>query len=215
VVPALDNTTWQAWGRSLTTALNKGVKLTLISGQITEAADPQFADHVTRRLRNLGAVVNPSSGWPGYEFIIDDAVFYGLRPREITDGTEFQRIRTPRGIKCYQELIQTELIQTRLVTPEGAPRTCPLCGWPVQLVNQIRQHGFWDDQPVKVGCLNDNCRRYLRNLEERLPFREVPHCRVDDHILYERVRRGRGQVWQCPVHPEDCPREKYIPGDPG
>jgi hypothetical protein len=215
LLPAMDRTVWHYLGRPLTTALNKGVKLTLITGNITEAEDPFFADHTTRKLRQLGAVVNPSSGWPGFEFIIDDRIFYGLRPREDTEAALFHRLKSPRALKYYQELMQTELIQARLVTPDGAPRICPVCGWPVQLVNQIRQHGFWDDQPLKVGCLNDNCRQYLRNLEERLPLREVPRCRTDGRVRYERVRRGGGHVWQCPLHPDDCPREKFIPGDPG
>jgi len=68
---------------------------------------------------------------------------------------------------------------------------------------------------MKVGCINPKCEGYLRDIDERPPFKEVPICQVDGRAKYRRVRRGRGEIWQCPKHPKECPTEKVIPGDPG
>ena len=69
---------------------------------------------------------------------------------------------------------------------------------------------------MKVGCASyhkTGC-KYLRNVNERAPFKELPRCQVDHMTKYRRVRRGRrGEVWQCPKHPKDCETMKAVPGD--
>ena len=70
---------------------------------------------------------------------------------------------------------------------------------------------------MKIGCTNpnrDECPGYLRDIDERLPFIEVPICQIDGQTKYRRVRRGRGESWECPKHPKKCERFKVVPGDP-
>lgn len=67
----------------------------------------------------------------------------------------------------------------------------------------------WLRRVRSVQCCN-----YLRNVDERPPFREAPRCQVDGRTKYRRVRRGRRQLWECPKHPRECTTEKVVPGDP-
>ena len=99
------------------------------------------------------------------------------------------------------------------VFEDGSARLCPFCRGPTQVVNQRRQHGAWDFQAVKVGCANAECQKYLRPIEERPPYKAVPTCARDANTKWRRVRRGRGESWQCPKHPRE-ERDKVVPGDP-
>jgi len=112
-----------------------------------------------------------------------------------------------KGVEIYKiesyspgQLMQAKHIRQAAIHEDGSPRVCPHagCGWPLQVVNQRRQHGAWDFQAIKVGCTNPDCEGYLRNIDERPSFKSPPVCRVDGRTKYRRVRRGRGEVWQCP-----------------
>jgi hypothetical protein len=127
---------------------------------------------------------------------------------------EVHRIHAPQYAKLCLQLMQAKHIRQAVIHEDGTPRVCPYCGWLIQIVNQRQQHGTWDFQAMKVGCTNPNCEGYLRNIDERASFKSVPVCKVDGRTKYRRVRRGKGEVWQCPKHPRQCPTEKVVPGDP-
>jgi hypothetical protein len=74
----------------------------------------------------------------------------------------------------------------------------------------------WDKQPMKIGCANyqsTGC-KYLVDVDQRAPFVQPPLCGIDHRTKYRRIRRGRGEVWECPKHPKECERFKVVPGDP-
>jgi hypothetical protein len=75
----------------------------------------------------------------------------------------------------------------------------------------------WDKQPMKIGCarlIDPECAGFLANIDQRAPFLKPPICSVDQRTKYRRVKRGRGEVWQCPKHPKECERFKVVNGDP-
>jgi len=125
------------------------------------------------------------------------------------------RIDAPRYAKQCLEFLHARHIRQAATNEDGTPRVCPYCGFLIQIVNQRQQHFRWDFQAMKVGCTNPECEGYLRDIDERPPFKKVPICQVDGRTKYCRVRRGRGEIWQCPKHPKECPIEKVVPGDPG
>ncbi len=97
---------------------------------------------------------------------------------------------------------------------DGSDRICPLCGCPVRIVNQRRQHGPWDNrQALKVGCTNKKCEGYLRDIDERPPFKQALSCQIDKKTRYRRIKKRRSEVWQCPKHPKECKSYKVVPGD--
>lgn len=74
----------------------------------------------------------------------------------------------------------------------------------------------WDRQPMKLGCADyqkTGC-KYLVDIDQRPPFERAPLCSVDHRTKYRRVKRGRGESWECPKHPKSCERFKVVPGDP-
>lgn len=199
-------------------ALARGVKVTLVTPPLSEVENRSYVAEAIKNLRSLGAVVVLSSGIHGKDVVIDEQVLYtGSMNWSSNRGRyeEVHRMHVPEYAKLCLQLMQAKHIRQNAVHEDGTPRVCPRCGWDVQVVNQRRQHGTWDFQALKVGCTNPGCNGYLRNIDERPPYKEAPVCRVDGHAKYRRVPRGRGEVWQCPKHPRrDCPTEKVVPGDP-
>jgi hypothetical protein len=200
-------------------ALVRGVKVTLVTPPLSEAENRSYVEKVIENLRDLGAVVVSASGVHGKDVIIDEQVIYtGSMNWSSNRGRseEVHRIHAPEYAKLCLQLMQAKHIRQAAIHEDGTPRVCPhpACGWPVQVVNQRQQHGTWDFQAMKVGCTNPDCEGYLRNIDERPPFKDAPVCKVDGRTKYRRVRRGRGEVWQCPKHARDCPTEKVVPGDP-
>jgi hypothetical protein len=198
-------------------ALKRGLKVTLVTPPLAEVENRSYVDKVIKNLRDLGAVVVSASGVHGKDVIIDDQIIYtGSMNWSSNRGRseEVHRIHAPQYAKqCLQDM-QAKHIRQAAIHEDGTPRVCPHCGWPIQIVNQRQQHGTWDFQAMKVGCTNPNCEGYLRNIDERPSFRNAPVCKVDGRTKYRRVRRGKGEVWQCPKHPKNCPTEKIVPGDP-
>jgi hypothetical protein len=200
-------------------ALKRGVKVTLVTPPLAEAENRSYVDKVIKNLRDLGAIVVSASGVHGKDVIIDEQILYtGSMNWSSNRGRseEVHRIHAPQYAKLCLQLMQAKHIRQAAIHEDGSARVCPLvdCGWPLQVVNQRQQHGTWDFQAMKVGCTNPNCEGYLRNIDERPSFKNAPVCRVDGRTKYRRVRRGKGEVWQCPKHPRECPTEKVVPGDP-
>jgi hypothetical protein len=200
-------------------ALRRRVKVTLVTPPLAEAENRSYVDKVIQNLRDLGAVVVSASGVHGKDVIIDEQIIYtGSMNWSSNRGRseEVHRIHAPQYAKLCLQLMQAKHIRQAAIHEDGSPRIHPNpdCGWPLQVVNQRQQHGTWDFQAMKVGCTNPKCEGYLRNIDERPSFKNAPVCKADGRTKYRRVRRGRGEVWQCPKHPRECPTEKVVPGDP-
>lgn len=200
-------------------ALARRVKVTLVTPPFSEAENRSYLEKVVKNLRDLGAVVVSASGVHGKDVIIDEQVIYtGSMNWSSSRGRSevVHRIHAPEYAKFCLQLMQAKYIRQAAIHEDGTPRVHvdPNCSWPIQVVNQRRQHFTWDVQAMKVGCTNPDCEGYLRNINERPPYIQGPVCKVDGRTKYRRVRRGRGEVWQCPKHPRDCPTEKVVPGDP-
>lgn len=198
-------------------ALARNVAITLVIPPIEEAENPSYVKSVIKNLRDLGAVVISASGLHGKDVIIDERIVYtGSMNWSSNRGRieTIHRIDAPKYAKKCLEFMQVKYIRQAAHHEDGSPRVCPICGEPVHVVNQRRQHGLWDLQAMKIGCSNSKCEGYLRNIDERPPFRNIPRCQLDGRTKYRRVRRGRGEVWQCPKHPKQCSTEKVVPGDP-
>jgi hypothetical protein len=199
------------------TALKRGVKVTIITPPLAEAQNKSYVENVIKNLRNLGAVVVSASGLHGKDVIIDERIVYTGSMNWSSHRGRLEvihRIDAPQYAKQCLEFIQARHIRQSSFHEDGSPRTCPKCGFPVHIVNQRTQHGMWDFQSMKVGCTNPNCEGYLRNIDERPPFKTVPLCQVDGRTKYRRIRRRRGELWECPKHPKECPSEKVVLGDP-
>jgi hypothetical protein len=198
-------------------ALHRGVQVTIVTPPLAEAENKAYVEGVIKNLRSLGAVVAPSSGLHGKDVIIDERIVYaGSMNWSSHRGRRevIHRIESPKYAKQCLDFLQAEHIRHAVVNQDGTPRLSP-CGHPLQVVNQRRQHFRWDFQAMKIGCADRKCEGYLRDIDERPPFVRVPVCQVDGRTKYRRVRRGRGEIWQCPKHPRKCPTEKVVPGDPG
>lgn len=200
------------------TALARKIEITIVTPPLAEAKNKSYVENVIMNLRSLGAVVVSASGLHGKDVIIDERIVYtGSMNWSSHRGRAevIHRIDAPKYAKQCLEFLHAKHIRQAATNEDGTPRVCPYCGFPIQIVNQRRQHFRWDLQAMKVGCTNPKCEGYLRDIDERPPFKKVPVCQVDGRTKYRRVRRGRGEIWQCPKHAKECPTEKVIPGDPG
>jgi hypothetical protein len=199
-------------------ALSRKVEITIVTPPLTEAPNKSYIEKVIANLRSLGAIVATASGIHGKDIIIDEKVVYTGSMNWSSHRGRIEvmhRINAPKYAKQYLEYLQAKHIRQSATNEDGTPRLCPYCGCLIQIVNQRRQHFPWDFQAMKIGCTNPDCQGYLRDIDERPPFGQAPVCPIDGQTKYRRVRRGRGEVWQCPKHPKTCPTEKVIIGDPG
>lgn len=206
-------------------ALGRGVAVTIVTPPISEVKNTSksYVDAAIKNLRELGAVVVSATGLHGKDVIIDEKILYtgSLNWSSQRESVEvMHRINAPEYAKRCYEYLQVKHIREAVAKEDGTPRVCihPDCGWPLRVVNRRVQdkRSPWDRQAMKKACSNPNCPGggYLRNIDERPAFSEVPRCKVDGHTKYRCVRRGRGRAWACPKHPKQCPTYKWIPGDP-
>jgi len=199
-------------------ALSRNIEITIVTPPLTEALSKSYTEKVIMNLRAIGAVVVTASGIHGKDIVIDEKIVYTGSMNWSSHRGRIEvmhRINAPKYAKQYLEFLQAKHIRQSATNEDGTPRLCPHCGSTLQIVNQRRQHFLWDFQAMKIGCTNPDCQGYLRNIDERPPFKQVPVCSIDGRTKYRRVRRGRGEIWQCPKHPKTCPSEKVIIGDPG
>lgn len=218
LVPFFGSYRWPLVEPSISAALARGVDVTFVIPPPSEAANEGYVSSAITHLRESGAVVVIASGLHGKDIVIDERVHYTgslnwashRGRREVMHRTESTALA-----KLVLQFLQARFIRASAVHEDGAVRTCPVCGGPTHVVNQRRQHGAWDNkQAVKVGCANPACQKYLRDVDERAPFRSPPVCDQDGRTKKRRLARGRGEVWQCPKHPKGCRQEKVVPGDP-
>lgn len=206
---------WPTIEPHIRNALNRGVDITLVTPPLSEAQNPSYVSKVFKNLRNLGALVITASGLHGKDVIIDERIVYTGSMNWSSHRGRIEiihRIEAPEYARICLELLQAKHIRKAAVHYDGSIRVCPYCNMPTHIVNQRRQHGTWDFQALKVGCSNPECKDYLRNIDERPPYKSTPLCKTDGRTKLRRVRRGRGEVWQCPKHPKEV--EKVVPGDP-
>lgn len=197
-------------------ALARNVEITIVTPPLAEAQNKSYVEKVITNLRCLGAIVATASGIHGKDIIIDEKIVYTGSMNWSSHRGRIEvmhRINAPKYAKQYLEYLQAKHIRQSATNENRTPRLCPYCGWLLQIVNQRQQHFPWDFQAMKIGCTNPDCQGYLRNIDERPPFRQAPVCPIDGRTKYRRVRRGRGEIWQCPKHPKTCPTEKVIIGD--
>lgn len=217
LVPFFGEYRWPRVQPLFAAALGRGVEVTLVVPPSGEAKNASYVEGAVASLRTMGAVVVLGAGLHGKDIVIDERVHYTgslnwashRGRREIMHRTD-----SPALAKLVLQFLQAQYIRSAGIHEDGSPRRCPECGGPTQVVNQRRQHWNWDKQAMKVGCANPDCQKYLRNVDERSPFREAPCCSVDGRTRLRRVKRGKGEVWECPKHPKNCLREKVVPGDP-
>ena len=198
-------------------ALSRHIEITVITPPLGEAQNKTYVENVISNLQSLGAIVVSASGLHGKDVIIDERIVYtgSMNWSSHRSRSEvIHRIDAPNYAKQCLDFLQSKYIRQAATSEDATPRVCPHCGFPIQIVNQRRQHFSWDFQAMKVGCTNSKCEGYLRNVDERPPFKKVPVCQVDNRTKYRRVRRGRGEIWQCPKHPKQCSTERVVPGDP-
>lgn len=218
LVPFFGVYRWPKVQPSLSNALRRGVAITLVTPPLSEVKlNPEYVKKAIQNLRELGAVVVHASGLHGKEIVIDDRIHYigSLNWASHRGNNEIMhRIESEEWTKTASKYLQARYIRKAAIFDDGSIRTCPTCGEPTQVVNQRSQHGVWDNQAFKIGCSDPNCNKYLRPIDERPPYRFIPHCQVDMETKYRKVTRGRGQIWQCPKHQNQCRSEKVVPGDP-
>ncbi|HBV96183.1 MAG: hypothetical protein JL50_06195 [Peptococcaceae bacterium BICA1-7] len=206
---------WPTIEPHIRNALTRGVGVTLVTPPISEAQNQTYVSKVIKNLRSLGAFVITASGLHGKDVIIDEGIVYTGSMNWSSHRGRIEiihRIQAHDYARICLELLQAKHIRKAAVHDDGSIRVCPYCNMPTHIVNQRRQHGTWDFQALKVGCSNPECKDYLRNIDERPPYKSIPLCKIDGRTKLRRARRGRGEVWQCPKHPKEM--EKVVPGDP-
>ena len=217
LVPFFGEYRWPLMQPLFASALARRVEVTLVVPPSEEAGNSQYVEAAVRHLRSMGAVVVYGSGLHGKDIVVDERVHYtgSLNWASHRGRSEIMhRTESPTFAKLVLQYLQARFIRAAGVHEDGEARHCPICGGPTRVVNQRRQQRSWDKQAMKVGCANPECQRYLRDVDERPPFRTNPICNKDGRTKRRRVRRGRGEVWECPKHPRECGREKVVPGDP-
>jgi hypothetical protein len=217
LVPFFGEYRWPRVEPSIAAALSRGVEVTLVTPTLREASNPTYVARAIQQLRERGAIVLESEGLHGKDVIIDEKILYtgSLNWASHRGRSEIMhRISSRPFAQLELQYLQARHIRRAAVHEDGTPRTCPICGGSTRVINQRKQPPAWDHQAMKVGCANPGCQKYLRNVDERSPFREPPVCHVDGRTKYRRVKRGRGERWQCPKHPRTCQGEKVVPGDP-
>jgi len=219
LVPFFGEYRWPKIEPLVREALERGVEVTFVTPPPSEAENRSYVESVIRSLRLLGAVVVSATGLHGKDVVIDSRIHYtgSLNWASHRGRAEIMhRTENPEYAQMVLEYLQARHI--RLASQqEEQPRTCPNCHGPTQVVNQARPMSKWDRQPMKLGCADyqsTGC-KYLVNIDQRPPFLEPPRCSVDQRTKYRRVKRRRGEAWECPKHPKQCDRFKVVPGDPG
>ena len=218
LVPYFGEYRWPTVEPLIRDAIGRGVRVTLVTPPPSETRNKSYVEKVARSLRELGAVVVSSMGIHGKDIVIDERIHYtgSLNWASHRGRAEIMhRTDNPDYARTVLEYLQARHIRTA-AGPGDRPRVCPQCQGATQIVNQSRTMSPWDHQPIKMGCAGyrDTGCKYLVNIDERAPLVETPRCAVDRRTKYRRVKRGRGESWQCPKHPKDCPRFKVVPGDP-
>jgi hypothetical protein len=52
----------------------------------------------------------------------------------------------------------------------------------------------WERQPLKIRLHKQGLPGYLRPIDERAPFSEIPRCSVDRKTKHRLAERGKGKV---------------------
>jgi len=217
LVPFFGEYRWPTVEPLIRAALDRGVEVTLITPPPGEVENKSYVEKAVRSLRQLGAVVVASTGLHGKDIVIDSRIHYtgSLNWASHRGRAEIMhRTENSEYARMVLEYLQARHIRSA-ARQGNEPRTCPR-GHSVQVVNQAQTLRPWDKQPMKLGCTeyqNTDC-KYLVDINQRPPFLEAPRCTVDQRTKYRRVRRGRGEVWECPKHPKECQRFKVVLGDP-
>ena len=216
ILPDFEELIWKQLEPHFLAALRRRCKVTVI---VPPPSGPQekrdFAMQSIRNLALYGASVVLGKNFPPFMAVIDDSHFtWG--PLEPTAGwSALTSAELPKALPFLAEIIQLPLILEKLSLSRGGVRNCPLCGWPLILINQEKPRGFGDAEALRLSCLGDAC-KIGRRLDERWPLLKAPICGVDQTTSYVRQKKQRQEFWVCPKHPDGlaCPAYKVSPGDP-
>jgi predicted nuclease with TOPRIM domain len=220
LVPFFGEYRWPRIEPYFRAALERGVEVTLMTPPVAEAQNPEYVEKAIQTLRDLGAAVIASSGLHGKDIVIDERILYtgSLNWASHRGRAEIMHRTEDSGVANLElDFIQAKHIRSAILRDDRKSRTCPECGGPTHVVNQRKQAFFDIRQPMKIGCVRyqeTGC-NYLRDIDERPPYITPPRCQKDGRTKYRRVRRGRGEFWQCPKHPKECLTERVVPGDQG
>jgi len=201
-------------------AVQKGVEVTIVTPPLAEAQNKSFVTKAIKNLRQIGVVVVTSSGLHGKDVIIDEQILYtGSMNWSSHRGRQevIHRFYVPEYVRQCLHYLQARHIRNACINTDGTPRVCPYCGEEIHIVNQRKQRRFGtyqEKQSLKVACANKSCNKYIRDVDEKLPFTDIPRCIKDNTTKMRKVKKGRGFIWQCPKHLKNCPTYKVVPGDP-
>jgi len=217
-VPFFGEYRWPRVEPLIRQALERGVEVTLVTPPPSEAENKAYVEKAIRSLRQLGAVVVSAMGLHGKDIVIDARIHYtgSLNWASHRGRAEIMhRTENAEYARTVLEYLQARHIRSA-AGPGVRPRACPQCQGTTQVVNQARPMSQWDKQPMKIGCADyqsTGC-KYLVDIDQRAPFAQTPLCGIDQRTKYRRVKRGRGESWECPKHPRICARFKVVAGDP-
>ena len=222
LVPYFGEYRWPHIEPHIHAALERGVEVTLVVQPLEDAKNPSYVKKIVKQLQDLGAVVITATGLHGKDIVIDNKIHYtgSLNWASHRGRMEIMHRRVNQELaEVVLTFLQARNIRTAAINEDGTPRTCPQCGGPTILRNQLSQHGiWWDRQALKVGCARykeTGC-KYLRPIDERPPFKEIPVCEKDGVTKYRLIEVGRKRKkkkWQCPKHPKEEIID-FVDGDP-
>jgi len=223
IVPTFEAFWWRSLEEHFLAAARRRVQVTLLSAPPGDGCDREYAATAIRTLSAYGCSVHLATGLPGFLAAVDGRhLSWGhfLEGRQGSSASQvwggLKSALLPRAVPAIGDILQIGLIKERMGRRGGGLKNCRHCGWPLVLINQEQARGFSDEQPLKIGCLN-NCQgpKNNRRLDDREPFTAPPKCGQDRRSPYQRVWRGRQEVWVCPQHPDgrDCPSYRVLPGD--
>ena len=219
IVPAFEPFWWQPLEEHFLAAARRRAKVTVICAPPGPGNDKEYAGKIIKTLGLYGCSVHLATGFPGFMALVDGAhltwghFFSGIKGAHIWGGLKSAIL--PTAAPEISRIIQLDLINEKMGRRGGGLKICQQCGWPLMLINQVQACGFFDEQPLKLGCMGGCHGNRPRRLDEREPFQAPPKCGLDRVTPYQRRGRGRQESWVCPNHPAstECPDFRVVPGD--
>ncbi|MBI4726637.1 hypothetical protein HY768_05360 [candidate division TA06 bacterium] len=197
----------------------RGVNIILITPPIKEVKNVAYVKEVIGNLKAIGVTVVASSGLHGKDIFIDDRIIYTgsmnwTSNRGLSEACH--RIDNPDYVKFCADLLQQKTIEVALEPQNNlSPLICPNCKstvYPLQIINQ-KHLPTWDKQPLKLGCTNPKCGKYMRKINDRKPFLYKPLCSEDGETKYHLIKFRNKDYWACPKHPKTCKKYPFVKGD--
>src|SRR5262249_23063613 len=180
--PYIGKQRWPQIEPHITAAADRGVNVVLLHKPAHDDVwrDTRFRDSVLEGLRSHGVRLVPISGVHAKTILIDDHIVYEGSLNWASQIESYEHIMRidDRNIAALEERMMQIPQIVDAFAAEGTQ--CPKCDGPLMVVNQRKQARNYDSQPLKLGCINretsKTCDGYLRDVDQRAPFREPPVC---------------------------------------